>query len=112
MNSEERLEKWFAQMDQKVLKAAEAAAQYHHLQHFRKHLLALLSEQNMAAGASSVARAENQARASDDYRAHLRALEVAEVSSALAAWEVEKSKTRIDIWRTQEATRRVEMGMR
>ena len=89
--------------------AADARAQLSYLEHFRRHLLAKLMLEAEQAGASSVAKQERDALASDEYKRHLQGMEAARVESAVKDWHLEEAKHRIDLYRTREASRRAEL---
>lgn len=87
---------------------AKAYSDRMYLEEFKKSKLALLMKKAEAAGFTSAAAQEREARADAEYISLLDALRVATEQSERLRWHLEVSKLGVAVWQTQQANERAE----
>ena len=91
-----------------MLRSAESRAMRERLEHQRKVVLALAMKAAEAAGISSVAGQEREARASAEYAAILEDLYEASKRAELDAAEADSRELYCRLWQTERANERTE----
>lgn len=91
-----------------ALESARAESEADRLEGLLKITFAELVNQS---NATSVAKAENEARASERYRTLWETLVHARTAANIAKAELESMRVRFEYWRTREATKRAEMKL-
>lgn len=104
----ERAEQRLAELRSMSDEFATAYAERIYLEEFRKSLLAILMKEAEAAGYSSAAAQEREARAGQRYLDLLSGLKEATEKSERLRWHLEVAKLGVAVWQTQQANERAE----
>lgn len=106
--SDQAIERRMQELRDTAKKYAAAKADEVYLDEFKKSKLAILMKDAEAAGVSSCAAQEREARASDAYLELLLGLKKATEESERLYWELQIARTGAGLWQTQQANQRAE----
>ena len=104
----ERAEARLAELRQMSEEFATAYAERTYIEEFKKSKLAILMKKAEAAGFSTVAAQDREARADKEYLDLLNALKIAVEKSERLRWHLEVAKLGVAVWQTENANQRAE----
>lgn len=108
---EEVIERRLAQLRQMGAEYAEAKATCVRLEEFKKSKLAILMKKYEAAGVTTAAGQERDARADPEYLELIEGLYAATEKMERMRWEMNVAQLGAEVWRTLESSRRAEAGL-
>lgn len=106
---EDKIRRRLSEIREYAAPYAKAKAQAGFLEDFKKSKLAILMKKYEAAGHSTAAAQEREARADPEYVEVLRGLQAAVEEAETLRWKLLTAQMGAEVWRSLEATRRAEL---